>query len=71
MRWREELFQRIASESKLHGFDSFLGLPHDWSLEGHEGGYFSMGGRRLEVDDPRVRFFVDRSKRHFARLRVA
>jgi hypothetical protein len=44
--------------SALHGFDSFFGLPHDWSLEGHERGYFSTGGRPPEVDDPRVRFFI-------------
>jgi hypothetical protein len=44
--------------SSLHGFDSFLGLPHDWSLEGHERGYFSTGGRPPEIDDPRVQFFV-------------
>jgi Macrocin-O-methyltransferase (TylF) len=44
--------------SRLHGFDSFLGLPHDWRLEGHPRGYFSRGGRPPEVDDPRVRFFV-------------
>jgi O-methyltransferase len=45
-------------DSALHGFDSFLGLPHDWTLEGHERGYFSTGGLPPEIDDPRVRFFV-------------
>jgi hypothetical protein len=45
-------------QSALHGFDSFLGLPHDWSLEGHERGYFTTGGCPPETDDPRVRFFV-------------
>ena len=44
--------------SMLHGFDSFLGLPHDWSLEGHERGYFSTAGSPPVIDDPRVRFFV-------------
>ena len=44
--------------SKLHGFDSFLGLPHDWSLEGHPRGYFSTGGNLPKIDDPRVRFFA-------------
>ena len=43
--------------SHLHGFDSFLGLPHDWSLEGHPRGHFSTGGAVPEIDDPRVRFF--------------
>jgi len=42
----------------LHGFDSFLGLPHDWSLEGHELGAFSTGGKEPELDDPRVQFFA-------------
>jgi hypothetical protein len=42
----------------LHGFDSFLGLPQDWSLEGHERGFFSTGGRPPDIDDPRVQFFV-------------
>jgi hypothetical protein len=31
-------------KSRLHGFDSFHGLPHDWTLEGHERGYFSTNG---------------------------
>jgi hypothetical protein len=44
--------------SSLHGFDSFLGLPHDWSLEGHERGTFSTGGQPPKIDDPRVRFFT-------------
>ncbi len=45
-------------QSKLHGFDSFLGLPHDWTLEGHERGFFSTGGKVPEIDDPRVQFFA-------------
>src|SRR5262249_14201074 len=40
--------------ARLHGFDSFLGLPHDWTLEGHERGYFSTNGSVPQVDDPRV-----------------
>jgi hypothetical protein len=44
--------------SRLHGFDSFEGLPHDWTLEGHERGYFSTNGTLPAVDDPRVEFFV-------------
>ena len=44
--------------SHLHGFDSFVGLPHDWTLEGHERGYFSTGGAVPEIDDPRVEFFA-------------
>lgn len=42
----------------LHGFDSFLGLPHDWSLEGHPRSYFSTGGQVPQIDDPRVEFFA-------------
>jgi Macrocin-O-methyltransferase (TylF) len=54
-RW-SELLRNPRSE--LYGFDSFLGLPHDWSLEGHERGDFSTGGKAPEIDDPRVRFIV-------------
>jgi hypothetical protein len=44
--------------SVLHGFDSFLGLPHDWSLEGHVLGAFSTDGKEPKLDDPRVQFFA-------------
>lgn len=44
--------------SQLHGFDSFEGLPHDWTLEGHPRGYFSTDGSVPTVDDPRVEFFA-------------
>lgn len=37
-RWSELLRNPSA---KLHGFDSFEGLPHDWRLEGHSRGHFS------------------------------
>ena len=56
MRQWSKLLRNPAST--LHGFDSFLGLPHDWTLEGHERGYFSTEGQVPEIDDPRVRFFV-------------
>ena len=46
-----------SSRSRLHGFDSFVGLPHDWSLEGHGRGYFSTGGAVPEIEDPRVSFY--------------
>jgi len=42
--------------SRLHGFDSFKGLPESWT-RGHERGRFSTGGRTPEIDDARVRFF--------------
>jgi Macrocin-O-methyltransferase (TylF) len=46
-----------SPRSHLHGFDSFFGLPHDWSLDGHERGDFSTGGAVPVIDDPRVEFF--------------
>ena len=55
MRLWAELLENPRSH--LHGFDSFLGLPHDWSLEGHERGYFSTAGVVPIIDDPRVRFY--------------
>ena len=46
-----------SPQSHLHGFDSFWGLPHDWSLEGHPRGYFSTEGAVPKIDDGRVEFF--------------
>jgi O-methyltransferase len=46
-----------SPKAQLHGFDSFVGLPQDWSLEGHEVGAFSTGGAVPHIDDERVRFF--------------
>lgn len=42
--------------SKLHGFDSFEGLPEPWNAQ-HPRGRFSLGGRVPQIDDPRVAFF--------------
>lgn len=42
--------------SYLHGFDTFEGLPEDWIGEDKKGAY-SMGGRRPEINDARVRLF--------------
>jgi hypothetical protein len=42
--------------SQLHGFDSFEGLPEDWSLLDRRG-LFSTGGTVPVLDDPRVKFF--------------
>lgn len=42
-------------ETRLHGFDSFTGLPEDggpWST-----GQFDTGGSVPVIDDPRVKFF--------------
>ena len=43
-------------KSKLHGFDSFLGLPESWDL-GAEKGHFAMEGAVPIVEDSRVSFF--------------
>jgi hypothetical protein len=41
-------------ETRLHGFDSFEGLPETWGPHSH--GHFTTGGRIPAVDDPRVSF---------------
>jgi len=44
-------------ESKLHGFDSFEGLPEDFDPAGGlVKGHFSTGGAPPSFDDPRVTF---------------
>jgi hypothetical protein len=54
--WAERLKH---PESRLHGFDSFEGLPEDW----HEvrftqpKGHFSTDGSTPRIDDSRVTFF--------------
>jgi hypothetical protein len=42
--------------SRLHGFDSFEGLPERWHLLAPKG-YCSVDGAIPDIDDPRVRFF--------------
>lgn len=42
--------------SKLHGFDSFEGLPESW-LPHRPKGHFSLRGEVPQIDDPRVHFF--------------
>jgi hypothetical protein len=42
-------------ESKLHGFDSFEGLPEDWYAITKGG--FSVAGQVPQIDDSRVQFF--------------
>jgi hypothetical protein len=44
------------SASKLHGFDSFEGLPEGW-IEGYSKGHFSTDGLEPSIPDPRVRFY--------------
>jgi len=43
--------------AKLHGFDSFEGLPDHFDVDGpHVKGMFDVGGRLPEIADPRVVF---------------
>jgi len=42
--------------SKLHGFDSFEGLPERW-LPHRQKGHFATGGSVPQIDDDRVEFF--------------
>jgi hypothetical protein len=42
--------------SKLHGFDSFEGLPESW-LPQRPKHHFSLQGQAPQIDDPRVQFF--------------
>jgi hypothetical protein len=44
------------SKSRLHGFDSFEGLPQSWDLI-REKGHFATGGAIPIIDDSRVSFF--------------
>jgi hypothetical protein len=46
----------LNPNSRLHGFDSFEGLPDDW-LPHRPAGHFSLGGSIPRVDDSRVQFF--------------
>ncbi len=43
------------ADSRFFGFDTFTGLPEDWS-QGFERGHFDTGGRTPATDDPRVQF---------------
>jgi O-methyltransferase len=43
-------------DSRFFGFDSFEGLPEDWS--GVSKGAFTTSGKPPDIDDPRVRFVV-------------
>jgi O-methyltransferase len=46
----------INPNSKLHGFDSFEGLPEYW-LPHRDRGHFAMDGALPQIDDARVKFF--------------
>jgi hypothetical protein len=43
-------------ESRLHGFDSFQGLPETWTADKPRG-HFTTGGVLPQLDDPRVQLF--------------
>jgi Macrocin-O-methyltransferase (TylF) len=43
-------------KSRLHGFDSFEGLPENW-LPHRPKGHFSLGGTVPQMDDCRAQFF--------------
>jgi hypothetical protein len=47
----------LHPSSQFFGFDSFIGLPEDWSPT-HPKGTFDRNGVPPEIDDPRVRFCV-------------
>lgn len=45
-------------EARLHGFDSFEGLPEDLDMDGpYVKGVFDVKGQIPQIDDPRVTFF--------------
>jgi hypothetical protein len=44
-------------ETRLHGFDSFEGLPETWSFE-ERAGHFSTDGAAPAFDDPRIETFT-------------
>lgn len=44
-------------DAKLHGFDSFEGLPEDFDDTNFRKGHFDVRGRIPVIDDPRVKFF--------------
>jgi len=51
--WSERLRN---PDSRMHGFDSFAGLPETWNADRPKG-YFSTAGAIPRIDDPRVKFF--------------
>jgi hypothetical protein len=57
MRWWSRALRNPAS--RLHGFDSFEGLPEAFDDAGgkYTRGWFSTGGQIPQIDDPRVTFF--------------
>jgi len=54
MRYWSKLLKNPASN--LNGFDTFEGLPQNWTADAPKGAYSQMGQAPI-IDDPRVRFF--------------
>lgn len=53
--WSRELKH---PDTKLHGFDSFEGLPEDFDVDGpYSKGHFDVGGMVPNINDSRVQFF--------------
>jgi hypothetical protein len=46
----------LNPDSKLHGFDSFEGLPQGW-IPSQQKGHFATDGVIPQIDDSRVKFF--------------
>jgi hypothetical protein len=57
MRWWSQALRN--PQSRLHGFDSFEGLPEAFDDAGgkYARGWFSTGGQIPQIEDPRVTFF--------------
>lgn len=54
--WSRELKR---PEARLHGFDSFEGLPEDFDVNGpYNKGTFDVGGVVPDINDTRVQFFT-------------
>lgn len=49
--------ERLKSPgSRFYGFDSFEGLPEDWTQVGAKKGDFDLGGKMPHSEDPRITF---------------
>jgi len=58
--WQGESLALMTEEltvpgARFVGFDSFEGLPEDWTLTAQQG-HFDTGGALPDIDDPRVTF---------------